>query len=403
MPNAYVSVLRTPGAARFWFGGFVGRMPMSMLTIAVLLVVRDRTGSYAVAGTASAAAALTQAAVSPLLGRLADRRSQSSVLPGLLVLFLLGLALLDLDARLEGPVALLFLASVLAGAGLVPFSSFVRTRWAHLLTGNESYLSTALALESVADETIYVVGPVLVTALAAIDPLLGPIAAAALALIGAAVFLAARDTEPPSDEHGSGGAAWRIPGLWVVAIASFALGAVFGSLEVSMVAFAQREGAPGLSGLLLALIALGSAVAGFVYGTRRWRLALAVRLRLSFGTLAVSAVPTVLVPSVLWMVPASLLVGLSIAPTLIAANAVIARIMPPTARTEGFAWENASINVGAAAGSALAGLLVDAAGVSGGFGIAPLAAAVGCLVIFLGARWLVPGRDEVRRHAAPAR
>ena len=390
MTNPYVSVLRTPGAARFFVGGFVGRMPMSMLTIAVLLVVRDQTGSYAVAGVASAAAALTQAAVSPLLGRLADRRSQSTVLPGLLGLFLLGLTVLDVTALVDGPVVGLFVGAVLAGAGLVPFSSFVRARWASLLTGDESGTSTALALESVVDETIYVVGPILVATLAAVDPLLGPIAAAVLAVVGTLVFLAARDTEPAADAHGSGGAAWRVPGLWVVVGASFALGAVFGSLEVSMVAFSQREGAPGLSGFLLALIAFGSATAGFVYGTRTWRRSLGARLRLSFGTLAVTAVPTVLAPSVLWMVPASLVVGLSIAPTLIAANGVVARIMPPSGRTEGFSWQNGSINVGAAAGSALGGLLVDAVGVSAGFSIGPVAAAIGCVTIALGARWLVP-------------
>src|SRR3978361_995769 len=129
-------------------------MPMSLLTIPVLLVVRARTGSYAVAGAASAAAALTQAAVSPLLGRLADRRSQSAVLPGLLGLFLLGLTILDLTALTDGPVAGLFLGAVLAGAGLVPFSSFVRARWAHLLSGDESSTSTALALESVVAGTV---------------------------------------------------------------------------------------------------------------------------------------------------------------------------------------------------------------------------------------------------------
>ena len=84
------------------------------------------------------------------------------------------------------------------------------------------------------------------------------------------------------------------------------------------------------------------------------------------------------VSSVLWMVPASLLIGLSIAPTLIAGNGLIAQIMPEETRTEGFSWESASINVGAALGSALAGVSVDVLDVRAGFGIGPVAAALGC-------------------------
>lgn len=164
MTNPYRSVLRTPGAIPFVLAGFVGRMPMSMMSIAVLLVVRHQTGSYGLAGAASAAHTLTQAAMTPLVGRLVDRMGQSFVLPKLLSLFLVGISLLTIATAPSAPVWLLFAGAIIAGAGQLPYSSLVRTRWTHLL-GTSPELSTAFALESAADEAIFVLGPLLVTAL----------------------------------------------------------------------------------------------------------------------------------------------------------------------------------------------------------------------------------------------
>lgn len=393
MVNPYRSVLRTPGAVRFSFGGFVGRIPMSMLTIAVLLIVRERTGSYALAGAASAAASVTQAVVGPVFGRLVDRRSQSSVLPGLLVTFLTGIGLLTLTAALDGPTVLMFVGAVLAGAGLLPFGALVRSRWAHLLLGNDARMSTALALESVADEVVFIVGPVLVTALAVVDPILGALAAAVLATIGTVVFLAARETEPPRRPPSVGPRIRRPVGLWVVVASSILLGGVFGSVEVATIAFAQQADAGELAGVLLGLIAFGSLLAGLWYGTRVWQRDLAWRYRVSLLTLAVGGLPALFAPSVAWMAPASLIVGLSIAPTLIASSGLVARIMPEESRTEGFSWQSSSLNVGVAGGAALGGLLIEAVSVTAAFALVPVAAICASMLAAGGGRWLTERRD----------
>jgi MFS family permease len=175
----------------------------------------------------------------------------------------------------------------------------------------------------------------------------------------------------------------------VLVVSSVLLGTVFGSLEVATIAFAQRAGAGGWAGALLGLIAFGSMVAGLWYGIRRWRWDLAVRYRISLLTLAVGGLPALVVPNVALMAPASLLVGLSIAPTLIASSGLVARIMPELLRTEGFSWQSASINIGAAAGSAIAGLVVDAWGPRAAFAVGPLAAMLGALVALVGTRWLL--------------
>ena len=170
--SPYRNVLRTPGALRFAVSGFVGRFPMAMMTIAIVLVVRHRTGSYGIAGAASAAHTLTQAAVTPFVGRLVDRYGQTAVVAKLLALFLAGIAIITIAAAADAPIGLLFVGAVTAGAGQPPFPSLVRARWTHLLLDGDR-LSTALALESSADEAIFIVGPVVVTALAAWSPLRG--------------------------------------------------------------------------------------------------------------------------------------------------------------------------------------------------------------------------------------
>ncbi len=395
MTNPYRSVLRTPGAIPFVLAGFVGRMPMSMMTIAVLLVVRHSTDSYGLAGAASAAHTLTQAAMTPLVGRLVDRLGQSRVLPKLLGLFLTGITLLVIATATDAPVWLLFAGAIVAGAGQLPYPSLVRTRWTHLL-GSGPQLSTAFALESAADEAIFVLGPLLVTGLSVIDPIWAPIAAGVLALAGTVPFVAARASEPPPFAAGTASSAWRVPALWVLIAGGALMGTVFGTVEVTVIAFAQEHGHAGFSGALLGLIAIGSLVAGLLYGARQWKSDLAKRYRVSTAVLAFGTLPAVAVSTVWQLAPAALLIGVAVAPTLIASGGLITRVVPVSARTEGFTWQSTGINIGVAGGSALAGLLIDTFSTRAAFLAAPVAAGLAALVAVLGRRLLAP------RTAAPA-
>jgi MFS family permease len=370
-------------------------MPMAMLSIVVLLLVRDRTGSYALAGTASAIASLTQAGVAPVIGRLVDRRSQTAVVPALLVLLLGGLTVLVVASVVDGPTWVMFAGAVVAGAGLLPYGALSRSRWAHLLHGDDRGMSTALALESIVDEGVFIIGPVVVTTLALVDPTLGAVAAGVFACVGTGLFLASPTTEPPPRRPGGGPAARRPRGLWVVVATSGLLGAVFGCIEVSTIAFAQLQGRAQFAGLLLGLVAVGSLAAGLWYGTRAWRWDLSIRYRVSLLTLGLGALPLLFVPSIAWMAPACLVLGLSIAPTLIASSSLIARLMPPALRTEGFSWHSSSINVGVAAGAALAGSLIEAVDVRAAFGAVPVTALVAVGVTAIGAGLLQPHAPEV--------
>src|SRR5262249_43957245 len=85
----------------------------------------------------------------------------------------------------------------LAGCTLPSVGSMVRARWSVLLAGT-GRLHTAVSLEAVADEIIFVVGPAFVTLLAtAVYPAPGGGAALAMGVAGPLLFAAQRRTEPP--------------------------------------------------------------------------------------------------------------------------------------------------------------------------------------------------------------
>ena len=78
--RTYVNVWRLPSAPVLLLAGFAGRLPSAMVPLALLLMVQQSTGSYAVAGIASATLGIAMAVMAPVLGRLADRRSPRVVL-----------------------------------------------------------------------------------------------------------------------------------------------------------------------------------------------------------------------------------------------------------------------------------------------------------------------------------
>ena len=70
----------------------------------------------------------------------------------------------------------------------------------------------------------------------------------------------------------------RVRGLRVLFVVGAAVGAILGTLEIALVAFADQEGVKPLAGVLIAGLALGSMASGIGWGTVHWRLPLRRRL-----------------------------------------------------------------------------------------------------------------------------
>ncbi len=401
--RGYGPLLRTPGALGFSLSALVGRMPISMLGIGTVLLVEDRRASYALAGLVSAAYAIGTALLGPGISRSVDRRGQRRVLPLALAVSCVGVVALVLLVGTEVPSVVLLPCALVMGAAASQLGSCARARWSTVLADRPAEVSRAFAWEAVVDEVVFVLGPLVVVVCAALDPAVGLLAALGLGAAGTLAFLAQPATEPPvvppvrRADGRRAASALRSAGLRTLTASMLFVGVLFGTVEVSMVAFAEERGSSASSGVLLALVALGSATAGLLYGAVHWQASARRRYLLGTAFLALGLLPLLLAPSVLWMAPAALLAGFAISPTLIVAFGLVEELVPVASRTEGFSWLNSGLGVGVAAGFAVAGAVADGAGARTAFLVA-LGGALAAGAVALAARGtLLPvGRDPVR-------
>lgn len=413
MRNPYSQLLAIKGTRGFVSAGFVGRLPMSMMGLGTVLLVQSSTGSYGVAGAVAACLAIASSSAAPLVGRWIDRLGQARVLLPSLAVHTVGLLTLLAAAHWRTPRWSLFATATITGIAIPPVSSCVRARWA-LVAPDTARLQVAYALESVLDEVIFIVGPVLVTLLAtAASPAVAVASTLAFVATGVLTFAAQRGTEPapsarpaadraatagPADDSGNRAdrrrrSAIGVPGVRVVVTAFVALGAVFGALEVSMVAFAGEQGARGAAGPLLAVLAGASLCAGVVYGARGWRAPLHRRFAVALGLLAVGVVPLAIVDSVPLMAAAAVLAGLAVSPSLISGYGLVERLSPRGALTEGLTWVSTAVGLGIAIGSSASGQLVDLRGAGWGFAVCLAGAAAAAVVGLSGHRVLRSAAD----------
>jgi MFS family permease len=379
----YIEVLRPAGALAFSASGLVARLPMSMLGISIVLAVSAHSKSYGRAGLIAAAALLAQAVAVPMQARIADQFGQARTLRPVLAVHGLSLGAFILLVE-NAPLPALLLTAALAGATLPSFGAMVRARWARLYTGSP-LLHTAYALESVLDEVVFVVGPVVATVLAtSVNPTSGLTCTLVLTVGGGLVFAAQRRTEPlprPRRHHLAGDRLpiWSL--AWIVLTFTF-MGGIFGSVEVVTVAFTDASGVITASGPLLAIYAFGSLVSGLVVGAMRVRAGPRRRFVLGQAAMAVTLAPLPFVGSVAVLAAVLFVAGLAISPTLIAGFSLVEVVVPASRLTEGLAWISTSLNVGVSAGAAVSGRVVDEFGATTAYVVAVtfgLSAAVVCL------------------------
>lgn len=378
MLRPYVRVLSTPGAPVFSGAGFVARMPIAMVGLGIVLLVVAEHGSYGLAGALSATFALVNAMSAPLLARLVDRLGQRRVLAPAVLVTASGLVAFVLLASAGAPLWALYAAVTWAGLAAPSIGSMVRARWGHALGSGSAGLHTAYALESVLDEAIFVVGPLLATVLATqLAPQSAVLTAAVLLVAGSAALLSHRRSEPPvgweaGAPHPS---ALRSPGLLALMAVLFFLGAVFGAVEISTVAFADEAGDRSDAGWLLATYALGSMLSGLAFGAIHWSVSARLRLAIGAAVMTATAVPLVWAGSLPVLTVLLFFAGVGIAPTLISALSLVERIVPRESVTEGLTWSTTGLVVGFSLATWLAGRLVDTAGVATAYTLGGTAAA----------------------------
>jgi MFS family permease len=408
--NPFIEVLSRPGGLRFSAAGVLGRMPISMFGLGTLLLVASLTGRYGLAGLVSAAASVGYAVCAPQAARLADRFGQGRVLRPQVLFYAAATIALVGCAQWRAPDWALLASGALAGASMPSLGSMVRTRWIVLL-GNSPLLHSAFSLESVLDELVFVIGPALVTVLATeVQPASGVTVAMAACVIGTLLLAAQRGTEPPVAAPAPAGLAaaaatggrvrrFRIqvpaPGLVTLAPVYLLLGSMFATIDLSVVAFSQEHGHKPLAGFILGTYALGSAAGGLWYGSRTWHTPLHRRFAVTLILVCAGTATFWIMPGLIALASVIFFCGLAISPTLITGFTLIEQQAPPARRTEGLTWVTSAISVGVAAGSAVAGHLVDAGGARWGFWFAAACGAGAVAACLLGLRRLrLPAREE---------
>jgi MFS family permease len=404
--GAYRAVLRIPGAAAFSGAGAVARLPQAMIGLGSVLLLTGLGRSYTLAGLVGGAISLSQGAFSPQVSRLADRLGQTRVLVPQTIIHAITLVALIWAARGTAAGWLLVALGAAVGASMPQIGAFARARWTVLLPG-DSRVDTALAVESLVDEVVFIVGPVIVTTLATtVSPAAGLVTATIIVVLGCALFIAQRATEPAprtvAADHEATHAIRR-PGLLVLVAAFFGLGGLFGMTEVGVVAVAREAGHAGTAGTLLALWATGSLLAGVAYGAGRWRSP--ARQRFLIGIVGMTAGTVVIAAAAgsLPLLAAALFVGgIATAPTLITGNTLVPLVVPANAMTEAYTWLGVIIFAGAAVGSPIAGVLIDHHGGQAALWASTVAGTLALVAIIAGRRWLAEAGAAPDTGTAPA-
>lgn len=381
MAAGYAELLRSRHAARLLAGTLVGRLPSATGHIAIVLFTRAEGGSYTLAGVLAAVYGLATAVGQPLLGRAVDLYGQPRVMLPAAVLSGLGMGALALVGLSALPAACAAVA--LAGLFTPPLEGGLRALWPSVL-GREDRVHAAYALDAVAQEVMFTVGPLLVTLLVSWWS-----AGAALLVINVIGVLGALSvvvSEPsrvwrsaPREAHWLG--ALRSPGLLALLGSFFFVGLALGSITVAGVAYADDHGRESVYGALMAALGLGALVGGAVYGARQWAGEPERRLRIIVGLLALGYLPLALTPGVAAMTALAGVAGVFLAPALACAFIVVDRHAPPGTVTEAFSWLVTTFGVGAALGTGAAGPAVETGGTAAGFVVAGAGGLAALLVL----------------------
>jgi MFS family permease len=383
----YAALLKPREMRQTIAASIIGRLPIGILGLGILLLVQTATGSFARGGAATACYVIGLAIVAPALGRLIDRKGPRLPLIACSLAFPTALIALVAVVHERGHPLLILALATAAGASFPPITVCMRTYFKRRL-GEDGLLAAAYSLESVLIELIFIVGPMLVALFVAVSSAANAVLfAAACGCTGSLLFL----RSPPLR-------AWRVevrlaPSLLgplgergFIALVGVILcySMAFGLLEIGLTAYATEKGNTALAGVLLGLMSAGSALGGLAYGSRSWHYPLmrqfALMLALMGAGLMVLALPWGPWPFALW----SLFAGVVMAPALIIQSMLVANTARPEHVTEAFTWSASAllsgVGLGVAAGGALLEHFRSPAVMAAGAGAAALAALTAALL-----------------------
>ncbi|MFE1987439.1 MFS transporter [Streptomyces mirabilis] len=363
---SYRSALRTPGATAFFLASAPARVGVAMAGLGIVWLVHAETGSFGVAGLVTGSFAVAETLVGPQTARLMDRFGQPRVVVPLLCAHAGAIAALVALTLTGAPAVPLMAAGLAAGATIPQFGALSAARWSALLHGRAE-LTPAFALETISNEAAFLLGPTLAVLTATqVHPAAGTVLAGALVVGAGLAFAALRRTAPvpaPADRTAARGPGPPLTRSFATLLAvNLALGVFFGSMQVSVSAFADVHHAAAAAGLLYGLMSAASLLAGLAYGRHRRHTPPAAQLPLIQTFLACASLLPLLANSPWQLGLALLLPGAGVAPCIIVSSTLIESVMDRSVLTQAFTWTNSASAAGIAVSAAAVGRLVDGPG-----------------------------------------
>jgi len=386
--NRYATLLAQPGIRPLIAVSLLGRLPIGITGLAILLLAQSASGSFARGGATSAGYVAGLATLAPLLGRQIDRYGPRPMLLACAFAFPAALLALVLAFRSQAPMGLAYALAYAAGATFPPITVCMRTFLRQQLK-DETMLATAYSLESVLIEAIFMVGPMLVGMLVAVaSPAAAVIAAAVCGFVGTLLFQGARALERWHIEpHRAANLFGPLtePGFVPLLAIVLCYASAFGLVEIGLTAYASEIGNPALAGVLLGVMSVGSIPGGLIYGSRSWHLPLQRQFSLTLIVMGFGIAPLML-PSQIWVFGLSCVVaGIVMSPALIMQSILVARIARSEHATEAFTWSATGLLAGVGLGLTGGGLLLEFTRSPAAFGAAT---AVSCIAGLLALRLL---------------
>lgn len=370
MLSRYQALFKAQGSQRFAIAGLLARLSLPMMGIGIITMLAQLKGSYTLAGLVSATFVLTYALLSPQVSRLVDKYGQFRILPIVTMISASGVSIIIITTWFSLPDIGLFIGALLAGA-MPSMSAMVRARWTTLYKG-QPILQTAYSLETVFDDATFIIGPPLSVGITvALFPQAGLLVAAILLVIGVALFVQQRSTEPmiigEQITVKTKKSIIIMPSLQILIVLMIALGVIVGSVDILSVTLAQLQQQPAMASLVLSAYAVGSCAMGVIFGTLSFKTSLSRLLFMSGLMTFLSIIPIWWVAGVYSLSFVVFISGLFFAPTMIIAMSLVEKIVPENRLTEGMTWLLAGLNIGVAIGAMLTGKMVDTYGVYAGY------------------------------------
>ncbi|MBC6446983.1 MFS transporter [Actinokineospora xionganensis] len=368
----YRTALTTPGARGPVLSALVGRLPIAMMGLSLLLYVQRSTGSFAIAGLVSAGSLIGVAVGSVTQGRIMDRVGPSRPLLVASAVFAVFTTLAILAVEAHAPTILLVILGFAVGTTEPMIGSASRANWTRLLPPGPAR-NAAFAYEAISMEVFFILGPALAgVLLAAPWAGTGVVAGAACMIVGGTSFALMptvrhfRPNKVDRVDHGMLGAL-ASPGMRTVALAAMGFGATIGFIEVAVPAAATAAGNPPAGGFLLGLWSISSVIFGVLYGMSPWPRAMSLRLPVLLGGFAVLVAFLAIPTSLIWLGAALLLAGMLVTPQATAHSAALELVAPKGTVTEAFGWVITAVTLGLALGQSVSGYLVEHVGLASAY------------------------------------